>query len=220
MTLQKSRERQSCPRVLSHPLPPPLFGAGQRSPHPVPTVLLHHRGRAKGTHMVGSLSEMWALLHFARVCVSAHPETRLCVHMYACSDSEPQASRWLCTACSYRAQSQRQKDPEFSQGLARTLPYPSILLPLFGSAKKGVTQGSICLSPHLHANQPSQPVTRGFSTLGGRAWGDRCPGPTWLPASSGACHLPGVPTIHLPLWGPYRPSGWSPAPCHRSSGGQ
>lgn len=48
-----------------------------------------------------------------------------------------------------------------------TLPNPSILLPLFGSAKKGVTQGSICLSPHLHANQPSQPVSKWLSMLGG-----------------------------------------------------
>lgn len=60
--------------------------------------------------------------HAAPVAVRSGCTDLPCAVMcwYACSYSRPQDSRGLCTACSSGAQSQWQRDPEFSQGLART----------------------------------------------------------------------------------------------------
>lgn len=78
---------------------------------------------------------------------------------------------WLCATHSSRVLSQGRKTLRFPKGWQRqpTLPNLSILLTLFGSAKKEVIEGSTCLSPHLHANQPSQPVSRRLFTLRGRS---------------------------------------------------
>ena len=65
----------------------------------------------------------------------------VCVHVCLLRFRASGGVSWLCAARGSRARSQRQKDPAFSQRLARTLPYPSILLPLFGSAKKGSPRG-------------------------------------------------------------------------------
>lgn len=102
----------------------------------------------------------------------------LCVYTCGCapsdlpgpsSDSGPQASPG-CRRQTAPGPWQRASGREtlsFPKGWPRqpTLPNPSILLILFGSAKKEVTQRSTCLSPHLHANQPSQPVGRGLFML-------------------------------------------------------
>lgn len=88
--LQKSGERLSRPRVLSHPLLPQPSAPrswAEITPTPTtPTVLLHCRGRAEGTHTADSLSEVWMLLHFVGVCLSAQPRNKgpVCTRVPVC----------------------------------------------------------------------------------------------------------------------------------------
>lgn len=96
---------------------------------------------------------------------------------------------------------QQEKDPEFPKGWQGCcLTHPSSCL---FSAQPRRGHPGVNLSIPSSPCQPDQPAShQGTLHTRRRAWGDRCPGPTWLPASSGACHLLGVPGRPPPLWGP------------------
>lgn len=137
--------------------------------------------------------------------------------MCACSSSElqPLPGCALCNVLQGSGANGRKtlSFPKGWQGCCLT--HPSSCL--FRSAKKGSPRVNLFIpsSPC----QPDQPAShQGYLHTRREGMGRQMPRPYMASCCSQVHASPGSPDVHLPLWGPYRPSGWVSRRCHRSSG--